>query len=49
MPRMPDWTDVRQNQINTGQVRRAPKEFVSEAVGRVGETFMREEKLNNAE
>lgn len=48
-PRMPDWTDVRQNQINTGQVRRAPKEFVSEAVGRVGETFMREEKLNNAE
>lgn len=48
MARMPDWTDVRQNQINTGQVRRAPREFISEALGRVGETFTNEAKLNKA-
>lgn len=42
MPRMPDFTDVpRSGRANTGSVPRAPREFISDAVGRAGETLLK--------
>ena len=42
MPRMPDWTDAPQSKPTSGAVARAPKEFISEAVGRLGDTMRQE-------